>query len=42
MHTKFLLENVKGRDLLEDLGFDGRVILERILQNECEKVWAGF
>jgi hypothetical protein len=31
MHTKFYLENPKGRDDLEDLGIDGKVILEWIL-----------
>jgi len=28
MHTKFLLENQKGRDHSEDLGVDGKIILE--------------
>jgi hypothetical protein len=27
----FWLENLKGRDTLEDLGIDGRITLERIL-----------
>jgi len=27
MHTMFGLENWKGRDNLEDLGVDGRIIL---------------
>jgi hypothetical protein len=27
-----LLENLKGRDLLEDLGVDGKIILEWILR----------
>jgi len=26
MHAKFLLENLKGRDHMEDLGLDGKVI----------------
>jgi len=30
MHTKFWLENLKGIDPLEDLGVDGKVILEWI------------
>jgi hypothetical protein len=30
MHTKFLLESVKGRDHSEYLGIDGRIILKRI------------
>jgi hypothetical protein len=29
---KILLENLKGRDHLEDLGIDGRIILEYILE----------
>jgi len=28
MHTTFWLENLKVRDHLEDLGIDGRIILE--------------
>jgi hypothetical protein len=31
MHTIFWLENLKGRDHLEDLGIDERIILEWIL-----------
>jgi hypothetical protein len=31
MHTKFWSENLKGRDYLEDLGIDGKIILEWIL-----------
>jgi hypothetical protein len=27
MHTKFWLENMKGRDHMEDLGIDGNLIL---------------
>jgi hypothetical protein len=27
----FLLENLKGRDYLEDIGIDGKIILEWIL-----------
>jgi len=40
-HTIFLLENLKGRDHLEDAGADGKIILERILGKEGGKVWAG-
>jgi hypothetical protein len=32
MHTKFWSENLKGRDDLEDLGIDGRIILDQILK----------
>jgi hypothetical protein len=28
MHTKFWSENLKGRDYSEDLGVDGKMILE--------------
>jgi hypothetical protein len=31
MHTIFLLETLEGRDQFEDLGPDGRIILEWIL-----------
>jgi hypothetical protein len=27
MHAGFLLENVKGKDCLADLGMDGKIIL---------------
>jgi len=32
MHTKFWLESLKGRDHSEDLGIDGKITLEWILQ----------
>jgi hypothetical protein len=32
MLTNFLLENLKGRDHAEDLGIDGKIILEWILE----------
>jgi hypothetical protein len=28
MHTEFWSENLKGRDNFEDLGVDGKIILE--------------
>jgi len=31
MHSKFWSENLKGRDHSEDLGVDGRILLECIL-----------
>jgi hypothetical protein len=34
MHTKFWSENLKGRDRSEDLGADGRIILEWILRGD--------
>jgi hypothetical protein len=36
------LENLKGRDYSEDLGIDGRIILECILGKEGRKVWTGY
>jgi hypothetical protein len=32
MHKLFWLENLMGRDHLEDLGVDGKIILEWILR----------
>jgi hypothetical protein len=32
VHTVFCLEELKGRDHLEDLGVDGKVILECMLE----------
>jgi len=42
MHTKIWLQNLKGRDHLEDQGVDGRIILEWILGGQCGKVRNGF
>jgi hypothetical protein len=39
MVTIFSLENLKGKDHVENLGIDGRIILKRILENRvgrCE------
>jgi hypothetical protein len=39
LYTKFWLENLKGIDHLEDVGIDGRIILEWSLGNQgvsCE------
>jgi hypothetical protein len=33
-HTKFWSENLKGRDNLESLGVDGRIVLKWILNNQ--------
>jgi hypothetical protein len=41
MHTVFCLENLKGRDLAEDLGVGGRIILEWILKKYLGKL-TGF
>jgi hypothetical protein len=42
MHTVFQLENLKGRDHLEDLDVDERIILGRILEKYCWNAWTGF
>jgi hypothetical protein len=39
MHTKFWWENMKGRDYAEDLGADGKIISELILEKCGGKVW---
>jgi hypothetical protein len=36
---KLLLENRMERDHLEDLGLDGKIILEWILGKICGKAW---
>jgi hypothetical protein len=41
MHTKFLLEILKGRDQFEDPGVNRRIILELILRKKCGKVCTG-
>jgi hypothetical protein len=38
MHRIFWLENLKGADHSEDLGVDGKVTLQWILQKECGSV----
>jgi len=39
MHTIFWLEGLKGRHHSEDLGVDGRIILEWILGKQDRKIW---
>jgi hypothetical protein len=38
MHKIFLAENLKGKDHLEDLRVDGRIILELVSGKEGGKV----
>jgi len=38
MHTKYWSENLKGIDHSEDLGVDGKLILERILDKQNGKL----
>jgi hypothetical protein len=40
-NTKFLSENLKGRDHSEDLGTDEKMISELILGKLGGKVWTG-
>jgi hypothetical protein len=40
MHTKFRLENLKGRDYLGKLSLDGRIILQWTIQEiDCGEDW---
>jgi hypothetical protein len=41
MNTKFLSECLKGRDQSEDLGVDGKIILDWIVGKQGGKVWSG-
>ena len=41
MHIGFWLGNLRERARLEDLGVDGKIILETVLQKLVEKAWAG-
>jgi hypothetical protein len=42
MHAKFRFGKLKGRNHLEDLGTDGRIISKWILKKQGVKVWIGF
>jgi hypothetical protein len=39
MHKKFLLENLEGRDRVEDIIVDQRVMLKWILEKWGVRVW---
>jgi hypothetical protein len=41
-YAKFLLQNLKGRDHLEDANVNGRIILEWILKKYSGNLWTGF
>jgi hypothetical protein len=41
-HTKFWSENLKRRDISEDLGVNGRVILKWILGNRMGRCGHGY
>jgi hypothetical protein len=40
MHAEVSSENLKGRDHLEDLNVDGKIVLEWILWKLGGKVWS--
>jgi hypothetical protein len=42
IYIKFRSENQEGRQNLEGLGIDGRIILECMLEEQVRKAWAGF
>jgi hypothetical protein len=42
MHRSFWLESLKGRDHLDDLGVDGRIILKWILWKQGWRVLTEF
>jgi hypothetical protein len=42
MYTKLSLENLKGRDHLEDLDINRMIILEWISNKHIGRVWIGF
>jgi len=41
MHTKFWLEDMNGGNHLKNLGVDGKLILERILEKQDGRMWTG-
>jgi hypothetical protein len=41
-NAELWLENLKKRDYSEDLGVDGRTILEWFLERQSGELWTGF
>jgi hypothetical protein len=41
-HTRFLSEELKETDHLEDLGADGRILLKRIFKTWDGEAWTGL
>jgi hypothetical protein len=39
---KISVGSFKGRDYLEDLGIEGRIILKWILEKQNRNLWTGF
>jgi hypothetical protein len=39
MHSKFKAKNLKGREILGDLGIDGRIILKWMSEKLGSRVW---
>ena len=39
---RILVENLKERDHLQDLGIDGRILIKRILKKQDERAQTGF
>jgi hypothetical protein len=42
MHTKFLLGSLKGRDHLENLGMDGSIIIQEVLEGTNSPTFLTF
>jgi len=38
MHTKFWSDDLKGKEHMQDLGTEGKIILQCILEKKCGKV----
>jgi len=42
LHIVFWLENLRGRDHLEEIGVDGKIILECSLGKWDGRMWSGY